>query len=438
MFKYFLVQTIIIITTAVATLQKHSLRSRDETSIENYLLKNPHANNINNHQPCKDFQTHCVVDVTKNKNNNKPNLKSQLDPYYQNPVPFCGTKSSFGNRISLNEKSEYIQADNICHTYQLQCQEASLRFISGKCNEFTHCQKLRAFHLLTHFLTNDDSIYIPNCNPLTGHYAEKQCHEGIGYCWCAYPDNKKVEKTVTRMDKKLDCKVEIMKSQQRVRRSQCSKDSSRWKNFLMTITKDIVYEYRAIEEVKNLNDHKISMRNRIARQHSFPSIRGPLNMKHSSILGRRFASKRKNIVPHYYGGSSSTQPHNRYKVKRNEVQLPESLTWKFNQLDKNNDRVLEDKELQPFVEEMLQIHGQNFYGNPKKSKSQTMKTATKLINPYSPEHDGNEICAYVFKDNCKLQNSKREYLKISEWQSCLNRKYKICIRNLNIWWKKLY
>lgn len=89
--------------------------------------------------------------------------------------------------------------------------------------------------------------------------------------------------------------------------------------------------------------------------------------------------------------------------------MPESLTWKFNELDLNNDKVLSDKELNPFIKEIRQLN---------------RKVGKNVDN--SENHDGmtnSEFCAYSFKDNCKIKFKKDDSLKISEWQSCLNSKY---------------
>lgn len=337
-------------------------------------------------------------------------LTEDIQKPYLNKHPYCGMVSSFGNRVQVTPEAEYHRADSICDVFKLRCQQHVLRFVAGDCDSLTLCQKKKNFHSLTRNLTNNEKIYIPNCDPVTGLFAEKQCHHGIGYCWCAYPDNKKVDNTVTTItDKKnndvpeLDCTEEIMKISQRVRRSECDKNTSRWKNFLNQVTKDIIYEYRAIEELKQLTSHKKQLTNRskrvIRQNYNY-------NLYHNSHSGSRTESyKRAKLnlqqqLQHPYSTANS-------KFKRNGVQLPESLAWKFDQLDTNNDKVLSNKELSPFIQEMRQSSMKNKAGE-EDSKNKDF-----------------DVCAYVFKQNCKMNTHKNNnVLRISEWQSCLNGKYR--------------
>lgn len=141
-----------------------------------------------------------------NKICKKDSLMSEPErEIYLKKEKFCGARKQFGNRMEISHNSQYESADSICGVFSARCKKNELKFIQGDCSSLSLCQKKKNFHLLTHKLTKDNKIYIPNCDPVTGLFAEKQCHHGIGYCWCAFPDNKKVDNTVTRLGEELDC-----------------------------------------------------------------------------------------------------------------------------------------------------------------------------------------------------------------------------------------
>ena len=145
----------------------------------------------------------------------------------------------------------------------------------------------------------------------------------------------------------------------RMKRSECSKSSSKWIDFKNQLIKDIVYEYRATQQLLKL-------------------------LETGNDKAKRWAKR-----------DSMFSPYNSMRIQPepDTVQWKEALEWKFKELDKDSDGKLKRSELNVFVTQMGKWTG-----------------------------GSDKSCPSSFKDNCKINVEIRKLMK-NEWKTCLSGKY---------------
>ena len=120
--------------------------------------------------------------------------------------------------------------------------------------------------------------------------------------------------------KKPNCK-NAKNSNKRMKRSECSKPSSKWLEFKNNLIKDIVYEYRATQQLLKL-------------------------LETGTEKAKRWAKR-----------DSMFAPYNILTPEPDTVQWKEAVDWKFKELDKNNDGKLQRVELNFFKQQMIKWSG---------------------------------------------------------------------------------